>query len=296
MKKQFLLLSLTVIPALGFRSTDNDKANKANISSCEAKLLSYSTWKETPKTNWNLELKTRNSGKLTYFGAEHSDKPEHSQFNKIKDTLQKMQPTLVFFEGPNRSISTSETETIKQFGESGFVRFLAKSNNVKIQSLEPNPQDEVRYLIGTGKFTSEQIKLFFVLREATRLRDRKNITGQALKTNISQLLQKANAMFPEFKTVITDTTQLQSAYAKYWNSPKSWTQAPAAWFAPKGNAEQNGGKFTHDINRLNSEFRNLYMYRILSEAVQNGEKVFAVVGRNHVPMQADALKCSLRGL
>jgi hypothetical protein len=296
MKKHFLLLSLLVIPALGFRSTDNDKANKATISSCETKLLSYSGWKESPKTKWNLELKTKSGGQLTYFGAEHSDKPEHSQFRKIKEAWQKTQPTLVLFEGPNRGIAATETETIKQFGESGFVRFLANSANVKTQSLEPNPQDEVRYLMETEKFTAEQIKLFFVLRETTRLRDRKNLTGNALKANISQLLQKANAMFPEFKSIITDTTELQTAYAKYWSYPQNWTQVPAAWFDPKGNAKQTGGKFAHEINRLSSEFRNMHMYRTLSEAVQNGEKVFAVVGRSHVSMQAEALKCSLKGL
>jgi hypothetical protein len=35
------------------------------------------------------------------------------------------------------------------------------------------------------------------------------------------------------------------------------------------------------------------MYAVLSEAAQQGERVFAVVGRNHVPMQAEALKCAL---
>src|SRR5688572_21460640 len=238
MKKHFLLLSLLAIPALGFRSTDNDKAHKATLESCESKLLSYSGWKESPKTKWSLDLKTRNGGKLTYFGAVHSDKPENAQFKKIKEAWQKTKPTIIFFEGPNRGIATTETETIKQFGESGYVRFLANTANVKTQSLEPSPQDEVRYLIESKKFTPEQIKLFFVLRETARLRDRKNLTGNALKTNISQLLQKANAMFPEFKSVITDTTQLQTAYARYWNSPQSWTQAPAAWFDPKGNSEQ----------------------------------------------------------
>ena len=212
MKKHFLILGLLVLPAFAFRSTDNDKANKAVIASCEAKLLSYAGWEETAKTKWDLELKTKAGGRLTYFGAEHSDKPAHAQFQKIKTAFQKTQPTLVFFEGPDRGIAASDTETIKQFGESGYVRFLANNANVKTRSLEPNPQEEIRYLIETGKFTPEQIKLFFVLRETARLRDRKGQTGQALKSSISQLLQKANAMFPEFKSVIADTTELQTAF------------------------------------------------------------------------------------
>jgi len=47
------------------------------------------------------------------------------------------------------------------------------------------------------------------------------------------------------------------------------------------------------INAASSEVRNLHMYRVLARAALSGEKVFAVVGRNHVPMQAPALACAL---
>jgi hypothetical protein len=36
------------------------------------------------------------------------------------------------------------------------------------------------------------------------------------------------------------------------------------------------------------------MYTVLSRAVIEGKKVFAVVGRNHVATQADALRCALK--
>ena len=49
------------------------------------------------------------------------------------------------------------------------------------------------------------------------------------------------------------------------------------------------------INAASSEARNAHMYRVLSRAALSGERVFAVVGRNHVPMQAEALRCALAG-
>lgn len=296
MKKHFLSLVLLVTPSLAFISSDPETASKAIRTSCEAKIVSYAGWKESTKTAWKLELKTKHAGTLTYFGAEHSDNPNNLQFSAIRKAWEKADPTLVFFEGPDRGIAQNGTETIKQYGESGYVRFLAGGEKVKTRSLEPNPQDEVNYLLSTKKFSAEQIKLFFVLRETARLRDRKGLVGKSLKLAINQLLQKANGMFPEFKSVVTDTASLQTAYARYWAAPQNWTEAPSAWFDPKGNAEQTGGKFTHEINRLSSEFRNVHMYNVLSEAVQRGEKVFAVVGRNHVPMQAEALKCCLKSL
>lgn len=47
------------------------------------------------------------------------------------------------------------------------------------------------------------------------------------------------------------------------------------------------------INAASSEARDVHMYRALARAALSGEKVFAVVGRNHVPMQAEALRCAI---
>ncbi len=35
------------------------------------------------------------------------------------------------------------------------------------------------------------------------------------------------------------------------------------------------------------------MLEVISDAVLDGGRVFAVVGRNHVPMKAPALRCAL---
>ncbi|MFD2245697.1 hypothetical protein [Pontibacter ruber] len=144
------------------------------------------------------------------------------------------------------------------------------------------------------KFTPEQIKLFFILREASRLRERKNMNEEQIKATVAQLLQKANSMVPAFATVLPDVASLQPAYSKYWTTPANWWEAPTAWFDPLKDGSKTGGKFTNDINRYNSEFRNLHMYRLLTNAVLRGERVFAVVGRNHVPMQAQAIRCALQ--
>ena len=36
------------------------------------------------------------------------------------------------------------------------------------------------------------------------------------------------------------------------------------------------------------------MYKVLTKAVREGNRVFAVVGRNHIPMQEPALRCTLK--
>ena len=69
--------------------------------------------------------------------------------------------------------------------------------------------------------------------------------------------------------------------------------APSAWFDPAADDAVTGGRFMAAINAASSEVRDVHMYRVLARAARSGERVFAVVGRNHVPMQAEALRCAL---
>lgn len=295
MLKNTLALTLCTILAGALASSALAQQQGANTSSsCDSRVVSYLNWKETPATEWSLRASSKSGGNLAYIGAFHSDDSTHPQFSTLRETWNAQKPTIAFFEGPDRGTADTEAETIKKFGESGYVRFLAKAEGIKTQSLEPGPQEEVNYLLSLKQFTPEQIKLFFILREASRLRERKRMNEEQIKAAIGQLLIKANNMVPAFAAVLPDVESLQPAYEKYWSAPANWWEAPTAWFTPDGNGEETGGKFTNDINRHSSEFRDLYMYRLLTNAVLRGEKVFAVVGRNHVPMQAEAIRCAVQ--
>ncbi|MBA3321606.1 MAG: hypothetical protein H0T45_09230 [Pyrinomonadaceae bacterium] len=59
-------------------------------------------------------------------------------------------------------------------------------------------------------------------------------------------------------------------------------------------AQPQFAEIEREINQESSGYRNLHMFRVLAQAAREGKKVFAVVGRNHVPMQAPALRCALR--
>ena len=186
-------------------------AQNENKLACEGKLVSYLDWKETPETEWSLHLIDGNGGSLKYRGASHSDDATDAQFPAQRQAWALQKPKIAFFEGPDRGVADSVTEPISKFGKSDFVRYMAKTDGVKKNSLEPNPQEEVDYLLSQKEFTPEQIKLFFILREASRLRARKNITEEQIKATIAQLLQRANSVIPAFATVSPDVASLQPA-------------------------------------------------------------------------------------
>lgn len=240
---------------------------------CETKLLQYGVLMGTNEVQ--LRIKSASGGELLYFGAVHSRDPQSPQFKQIDENWTRFKPTVAFYEGPNRPIEGGREQVIQQTGESGYVRFLAARDGTKLARLEPDPKDEFEFV--QQKFPQEQVELFYFLRQAAQLRERQKMDQQQVTAAISQMLGRVRQLGIPIEILSTDA--LQEAYAKYFSSPINWWEAPLNWFTPNPEDERkNGGKFFHAINRWSSEFRDVHMYRVLSEMTNKGERVFAVVG------------------
>jgi hypothetical protein len=287
MTKQILALFLLTFASVA--AIAQQQSSLGIDARCSQKLVSYVDWPKVQNPKFLLDIASPR-GRIYYFGAQHSAEPAHSQFAGIEKSWGEVKPTLAFYEGPNRPIAATAEETIKLAGESGFVRFLATRGNIPFRSLEPSPAEEAAYIM--KKYSPEQVMLFYVLREVARLRDRRKLSEEELKKAVAQLLGQASNM-KGFENVIPTINALEAAYRKYWSVPAHWWQAPAAWFDPLRSSAETGGRFTNEINAMSSEYRNLHMYQVLAKAVVEGNRVFAVVGRNHVPMQERALRCAL---
>jgi len=261
------------------------------IKSCARELVPYGERARNPD-QWSLDLKAPSGGRLVYFGAQHSRDAAHPQFAELTETWRNTNPTVAFYEGPDRGVGATATETITSFGESGYVRFLAQKSGARIERLEPSPQQEIAAM--AERFPVEQIKLFYILREAARLRDREGKTGEQLNAAMTTMMQRAQTLLGEQFGPPWTLDDLQSAFKRNWTSPAAWSEAPSDWFDPARSGSETGGRFTNEINRASSEFRDRHMYEVLAKAVLAGDVVFAVVGRDHVPSQAAALRCALR--
>jgi hypothetical protein len=275
---QLLVLALALLgPAPAFAG---------DVEACAARILRY----DDPRATKG-ETFLRMGERLLVYGARHSRDPEAAQFAEIDALFQTQQPTLVFFEGPDRGVGADPEDSIRTRGESGYLRFLASRAGAPARSLEPPPADQVRHL--SGRFPADQVALFFVLREATRMRDREGLSGPALDAAVARMLERAGAMqlLPEAAGTLAGLDALQAAYARYWKTPARWQDARSAWFDPVGRTRD--GRFLHALNRADSAYRDQWMYRQLARAALGGERVMAVVGRNHLFVQADALRCAL---
>jgi len=267
-------------------------ATFAQDPSCDKRVIRHQNWVENAKTEWNFKLHSSGGGELLYFGAEHVDEPAHEQFKEIRTQWDSFKSTVALFEGPDRGVAGSAEEAISKFGESGYLRFLAKQAGVKTMTLEPEFADTYAYLI--AHFPQNQVDIYMMTKEAMRLRTRKDYSKEQLVSELTKMLPVIQKMIGPAKLSINSVEELDRDFKKYWGNKLEWYQAPQEWFDPLKRSSDTGGIFTNEINSLSSDYRDVHMYRKLAELVNKGEKVFAVVGKNHVPLQAPALKCAIK--
>ncbi len=248
----------------------------------EEYIIKHKDWKETPSTKWEVLLET-SKGSLQYVGAVHIDEPNHKQFDYIKSKWKNFNPTLAFYEGPDRGIAATDTLTIQKFGESGYVRYLANKKGIPTKSLEPPIADLYNYL--ASKHPQLTVDMYMLSKEAMRLRTRKDLGKEQLTTEITNMLAVVGKMLGR-ETAIKSVEQLSVVFEQQFGKEIEWWQAPTSWFDPQAKE----ARVTNELAVLSTEYRNVYMVKVLSENVVKGEKVFAVVGRNHVPLQIEALK------
>jgi hypothetical protein len=198
---------------------------------------------------------------------------------------------VAYYEGPNRALPATREDVIRQTGESGFVRYLARRDGIPFLTLEPSPIDELAHV--SRHFPADQVALFYTLREAARLRERMKLPPEQIAVKINEMLIKLAALnVTGFHSPFTTSADIPAAYGKYWKAPANWWEAPQAWFDPARPSSATGGIFTNEINAESSRFRDVHMVALLAAAARNG-KVFAAVGRNHVMAQGAALRCAL---
>ena len=271
--------TLTILSLLLFTTSISTFAQKTDF---EKYLIKHRDWKETADTKWELNLDSEN-GSLRYIGAAHLDQPGHPQFKYIKDQWNVFKPTIAFYEGPDRGIGENDTLTIRKFGESGYVRYLAKQLAIPTKSLEPAIIDLYNYLL--SKYSQNQVDVYMLTKEAMRLRTRKNLTKEELTNELGKMIAMVPKMLGK-EISIKSIDQLEVAFGQLFGKEIAWWQAPGTWYDP----QEESNRVTNKLAMLSTEYRDVYMVKVLSESIAKGEKVFAVVGRNHIPLQANALK------
>jgi hypothetical protein len=280
-----LALPLSLVSAAVAKAGPVDRAAR-----CESLVVDQAPSGPNRPRGFTLEIQGEARSRLLYLGVRHTFDSADSEIAAITAAFRDFRPTVAFFEGTQQSVGATMREAVEQGGEPGLIRYLASRAGIAAHSLEPTRDLEAQALL--REFSAEQLVLFYVTRMVEEQRDRRGLRGRALDSLFVLSLDRVNQVRP-LAGALPDTVAFFTAYRRWFPSGDPGS-APSIWFDPFHTSGETGSKFMNDVNRASSRFRDVSMVRTLAHACGPSARVFAAVGRDHVPAQAAALRCALQ--
>jgi hypothetical protein len=249
----------------------------------EPEIMSYKEYgKIRHERPYVLRFK-KGSGELIYFGIGHAYRYDDSQIAELEKRFLEFRPTLILNESGTPPAAETAKEAVERYGEPGLLSFLAKKHGVPIKSLDPPRLEEIKYILGTGRWTLEQVMLFYILRRIPE--NNKKTNPQSPDAMVAEALNAA-ARMPGFEALPKTLPEFEASVKKHFPAVADWRKIDQRIFDPNPDL----GMFTNDIADASVNFRGRFMVKRLAGEVLKGERVFAVVGASHVVKQEKALK------
>ena len=250
----------------------------------EPEIMSYKEYGQiTHKRPYLLQLKS-GQGELLYFGAGHVYQVEDPQIAEIERRFAEFRPTLVLNESQTPPVEATRELAVTRYGEPGLVSFLAARHSIPVKSLDPPRMQEIAHLLGTKRWTTEQVMMFYVLR---RVAENNKKTSPRPADELVQQALDATAKAPGFEGLPKTLAEFEASVKRLLPSIGDWRTVKSTVFDPNPDL----GLYTNDVAYASSQYRDRYMVKLLADEVRRkGGRVFAVVGASHVVMQESALK------
>jgi hypothetical protein len=249
----------------------------------EPEIMSYKDYgKIRHERPYILKFK-KEKGELLYFGIGHAYRYDDPQIAMLEKQFLEFRPTLILNESGTPPALETAKEAVERYGEPGLISFLAKKHNIPIKSLDPPRLEEIKYILGTKRWTLEQVMLFYILRRVPE--NNKKVNPQSPDAMVEEMLKAASKM-PGFETLPKNIAEFEAAVKKHFPNVSDWRKIEQKVFDPNPDL----GLFTNDIADASVNYRGRFMVRLLASEVEKGERVFAVVGASHVVKQEKALE------
>jgi hypothetical protein len=202
-----------------------------------------------------------NSKRIIFFGSIHSK--SNQQIEKIEKSLFKLNPEVILIEGNyNKADFNSKQESIEKGLEMGFVSFLAKEKQIKLESNDPPFSQDLAFV--KEKYGEEVCFAYFFLRNKNF-----NIPKEHILKEI-----KENTSWENFDYSIKN---LKKIIKEILNEEHKAKKDYSDYFDP-----------TKKINLFNkisfelSDFRDEYMIKKIKETLKKHNKIFIIKGVYHL--------------
>lgn len=247
------------------------------------------TFEETEELDFEipyiLDLQKGNKH-LVVYGCLHSFNPDDSMFFDIENRFISLSPDFTLNEGGEWQIFNNKDETIRKSGEQGFLRLLCMKNGIPVETFEPQPQEEYQYIL--SKYPKSDVLLMYFCRQTAQLQNQQEIPDfkEYMLTYISYLKSKG---FPigepqkEYDDILHD-------YEKLFQKEFNWRE-----FNPENVWPVYDNTILNRINRDITLFRDEYIVDLIEKKLAEYNKIFVLMGANHVVNQQPVLEYLFSG-
>ncbi|WP_299523173.1 hypothetical protein [Winogradskyella sp.] len=275
---QFLLLFILTVFILFYfnviwRSPSYYKTKKqVELTTSIMDMATYMKVVNEHRRPYIYTLDAKSGGKVIIVGVEHTNNPNHSQFDSIRLYWKQHKPTIALVEGRLGFFFKWIHDPIEKYGESGLTSMLAKTDNVDLYTWEPSREDEIKMLI--NKYSPKKLAMFYSLRPFFQLPD-----NEKNEDNLQALIDE-RTKYEALEGSITTWQEIDSIW-KIDFPNLNWKTFKSGYGYPG---------YLHDIWNDSNLARDKHMIDIIAEQVNIGQKIFVTMGSSHAPRIENALK------
>lgn len=231
----------------------------------------------------DLELNAGNKA-LFWFSGIHSNDPNHEMFEDIEKAFTVFDADYVLVEGDydDRYQNIEDPFQVRLHGESAYVTYLSRKNNIPISSIEPPMSDQLKFL--QKEYKSSDILAMYMLRQINQMqRESKNKPIDFF--NYMKKFASKYQMKNSFEAVNRNKIiELLEPHIGFKVTSKNWKNI---------NAYEIVYNETGTINDIYNDilaFRDEYSVKLIKEKLNEYDRLFIMMGADHIKVQREALE------
>lgn len=224
---------------------------------------------------------------LFWFNGIHCSDPRHRMFDDIDREFRTFAPTCVLVEGGANVPSASRDEAIVRGGEPRYVAFLGFQAGVPVFDLEPSLDTQLALL--TSKYPKSDVLAMYLIRQLYQ--KQREFRDNGIPIDVDQYLGSYVGRTPLAGLVPEGKSPRSLVEAHLGQSlSESWFTADygsVIYFNTKPNV-------IHDIWRDTTALRDEYGAQRIADLSQKYERIFVMMGSDHIPKQRARLEQAYR--
>lgn len=256
-------------------------------------ILSYDQYAEIEKRGFEMPYVVEaghGNHKLLFYGSEHTNNPENSQFQDIEGrrerfTAQTDQPIALVegrFDETSEEETKGRTESIIAGGEAQFVVYLARRDNVEVVSPEPDRVWEANEL--AKEFGRDNVVFYYFIRQVgwwNRFTEKPDVQSEAKK--MLELMEKSYG----WDEVDFSIERMAAIHEELFAKSLAWDDTQWVYDITTPTPHDY---VTNELARRSGELRDEYILKQIEQYWQTGKSPFAIFGSAHAIKLDPALR------